>query len=224
MSKTSSMLSLEGVFKRFDRDDVLTDFSLDIRDGEFFTLLGPSGCGKTTALRLIAGFEQPDQGSITIAGQRVENLPPEKRPVNTVFQSYALFPHMTVAGNVGFPLTLRGVGPEECAERVAEALETVQLTGLGNRRYILDRLESEVPRAIRYDEPLTILLCDVDNLDRVNEDFGQAKGDEVIETVAGVVREQVRATDFAARYDGEPVDCLYDLTVRFHISRWASPG
>ena len=168
MSKTASMLSLEGVFKRFDRDDVLTDFSLDIRDGEFFTLLGPSGCGKTTALRLIAGFEQPDQGSITIAGQRVENLPPEKRPVNTVFQSYALFPHMTVAKNVAFGLRMSGVNKADTARRVAEALELVKLKGFEDRmpsqlsggqrqRVAIARAMVMRPRVLLLDESLSAL-------------------------------------------------------------------
>ena len=134
MPQPKVMLSLKNVFKRFDRDEVLSDFSLEIHDGEFFTLLGPSGCGKTTVLRLIAGFEQPNEGVILIEGQPVENLPAEKRPVNTVFQSYALFPHMTVAQNVAFGLRMSGVGKAEIASRVSEALELVKLEGYDARK------------------------------------------------------------------------------------------
>ena len=133
MTQPRVMLSIEGVFKSFAQEDVLQDFSLEIHDGEFFTLLGPSGCGKTTVLRLIAGFEHPDAGSITIDGQAVEGLQAEKRPVNTVFQSYALFPHMTVAKNVAFGLRMSGVGKEETARRVRDALELVKLTGYDDR-------------------------------------------------------------------------------------------
>ena len=134
MPQPKVMLSLKNISKRFDRDEVLSDFSLEIYDGEFFTLLGPSGCGKTTVLRLIAGFEQPNEGEILIEGRPVENLPAEKRPVNTVFQSYALFPHMTVAQNVGFGLRMSRVGKAEIESRVREALELVKLEGFEARK------------------------------------------------------------------------------------------
>ncbi len=133
MPQHDVMLSLEHVVKRFDKDEVLNDFNLKIFDGEFFTLLGPSGCGKTTVLRLIAGFEQADEGVISIEGEPVEDLPPEKRPVNTVFQSYALFPHMTVAQNVAFGLRMAGMKKAEIEQRVREALELVQLDGFDER-------------------------------------------------------------------------------------------
>lgn len=134
MPSSRVLLSLENVFKRFEQDEVLKDFCLEIDDGEFFTLLGPSGCGKTTVLRLIAGFEQPDRGGILLDGENIANVPAEKRPVNTVFQSYALFPHMTVAKNVAFGLRMSGVGQAEIKARVGEALELVKLTGYGDRR------------------------------------------------------------------------------------------
>ena len=133
MPQHKVMLSLEHVVKRFDKDEVLNDFNLEIFDGEFFTLLGPSGCGKTTVLRLIAGFEQADEGVISIEGEPVEDLLPEKRPVNTVFQSYALFPHMSVAQNVAFGLRMAGVKKTEIERRVREALELVQLDGFEDR-------------------------------------------------------------------------------------------
>lgn len=134
MPRPKVLLSLENVSKRFDREDVLRKFSLRVYDGEFFTLLGPSGCGKTTALRLVAGFEEPDRGSIFIDGERVDNLPPEKRPVNTVFQSYALFPHMTVEKNVAFGLRMSGVENDEINERVRNALALVKLEGFESRK------------------------------------------------------------------------------------------
>ena len=112
----------------------LDDVSLEIRANEFFTLLGPSGCGKTTLLRLIAGFEQPSSGSIRLYGEHMEGLPPFRRPVNTVFQSYALFPHMTVAQNIGFGLEMQGKAKAEIAATVEKMLALVKLPDVGNRR------------------------------------------------------------------------------------------
>jgi len=128
------ILDLSAVRKRFATQEILGGFDLQIRDGEFFTLLGPSGCGKTTVLRLIAGFERPDEGRIHIAGQDVTALPAERRPVNTVFQSYALFPHMTVFDNVAFGLRMAKVSPAEIRRRVEEVLESVRLAGFGPRK------------------------------------------------------------------------------------------
>ncbi|MBF0256383.1 MAG: spermidine/putrescine ABC transporter ATP-binding protein PotA [Gammaproteobacteria bacterium] len=128
------LLSLNQITKRFDKEPVLQEFNLDIRNGEFFTLLGPSGCGKTTILRLIAGFERPDQGQILLDGVDLARIPAEKRPVNTVFQSYALFPHMNVFDNVAFGLRMAGVSRAEIAERVREALAAVQLEGMDQRK------------------------------------------------------------------------------------------
>ena len=134
MPQPKVMLTLKNVFKRFGADEVLRGFSLDIQEGEFFTLLGPSGCGKTTVLRLVAGFEQADAGVIAIEGQSVENLPAEKRPVNTVFQSYALFPHMTVAQNVAFGLRMSGMARAEIESNVRDVLELVRLEGYDHRK------------------------------------------------------------------------------------------
>ena len=134
MPPARAVLSLRNVFKRFGHDDILKDFNLEVFDGEFFTLLGPSGCGKTTVLRLVAGFEQADGGTISLDGQPLGGLPAEKRPVNTVFQSYALFPHMTVAKNVAFGLRMSGLRKAEVAERVEEALKLVRLEGYDERR------------------------------------------------------------------------------------------
>lgn len=130
----SFFLTLAGITKRFDSQEVLSGFDLHINDGEFFTLLGPSGCGKTTVLRLIAGFEQADEGKILLNGVDISQVPAEKRPVNTVFQSYALFPHMNVFDNVAFGLKMAGIPPTDIAERVAAALTTVQLVDYGARK------------------------------------------------------------------------------------------
>jgi spermidine/putrescine transport system ATP-binding protein len=127
-------LSIRGVSKRYGDAFALRDVSLEIEPGRFLTLLGPSGCGKTTLLRLVAGFEAPDSGSISLSGRDVTALPAHKRPVNTVFQHYALFPHRSVFGNVAFGLELRGVMGSELQDRVAAALELVRLGGLGARR------------------------------------------------------------------------------------------
>ncbi|MEZ5453814.1 MAG: ATP-binding cassette domain-containing protein, partial [Thiothrix sp.] len=107
------ILTLCNINKRFAAQEVLSDFSLVIEDGEFFTILGPSGCGKTTVLRLIAGFEQPNAGRILLNGEDIASIPAEKRPVNTVFQSYALFPHMSVFDNVAFGLKMAGVDAQD---------------------------------------------------------------------------------------------------------------
>ena len=127
-------LRLDAVRKSFGGVAAVDGISLDVRQGEFLTLLGPSGCGKTTTLNLVAGFEQPDAGYIHLAGRAVEQLPPFRRDIGLVFQDYALFPHMTVADNVGFGLRMRGVAKAEITARVAEALALVRLPQVGARR------------------------------------------------------------------------------------------
>ncbi len=127
-------VTLQTVRKTYGDVVALDGVSLDVEPGEFLTLLGPSGCGKTTLLRLLAGFEQPDEGRLLISGRDVAGLPPYKRPVNTVFQHYALFPHRTVAGNVAFGLEARGLPRGEIDAKVTRALEMVRLTGLAERR------------------------------------------------------------------------------------------
>jgi ABC-type Fe3+/spermidine/putrescine transport system ATPase subunit len=134
MNGSAPLVRLQQVCKRYGDQVALTDVDLDIFNGEFVTILGPSGCGKTTLLRLIAGFEPVSSGRIQLNGRDVAGMPPEKREVNTVFQSYALFPHMTVFDNVAFGLRMRGQTPEEIRQGVGDALNLVQLTGFEGRR------------------------------------------------------------------------------------------
>ncbi len=168
MENQTSSVELRGVTKRFDEFVAVDDLSLDLGQGEFFTLLGPSGCGKTTTLRMIAGFERPSEGEIRIGGDDVAALPPHKRPTNTVFQSYALFPHLSVEANVAFGLKRKGVGKDEIAERVAAELQRVglaadanrrpsQLSGGMQQRVALARALVNLPKVLLLDEPLGAL-------------------------------------------------------------------
>jgi len=161
-------IRLIGLTKRFDDVVAVDDISLDIDRGHFFALLGPSGCGKTTTLRMIGGFEEPTEGSIELGGVDVAPLPPYKRDVNTVFQSYALFPHLSIFENVAFGLRRRGVNKGEVRTRVVEALELVGLAGLERRkprqlsggqqqRIALARALVNRPRVLLLDEPLGAL-------------------------------------------------------------------
>ncbi len=127
-------VELTGITKRFDDVVAVDDLDLQIRDGEFFSLLGPSGCGKTTTLRMIAGLEFPTEGSIRVFDEEMGLQPPNKRPINTVFQSYALFPHMTVEQNIGFGLEMLGTDESEIRRRAGEAIELVRLTGMEKRK------------------------------------------------------------------------------------------
>ncbi len=161
-------ITIRGVTKTYGSVHALDNVALDIRSGEFLTLLGPSGSGKTTLLMVLAGFTRPDQGSLKFGDDEVTRKPPHLRNVGMVFQNYALFPHMTVAGNVSYPLRLRGVPKSEIAERSELALETVQLGGYGTRR--IDQLSGGQkqrvalaraivfePRILLMDEPLSAL-------------------------------------------------------------------
>ncbi len=164
----SVAVNLSGVTKRFGGFVAVDNLNLDIYEGEFFSLLGPSGCGKTTTLRMIAGFEEPTEGNISVAGEPVQGIPPYRRPVNTVFQSYAIFPHLNVFDNVAFGLRRTGVRGEELRQRVTEACEMVQLGGFEKRkpgmlsggqqqRVALARALVNRPKVLLLDEPLGAL-------------------------------------------------------------------
>src|SRR6516165_7399328 len=129
-----SAIALENVTKAYGGHGAVNNVSLDMREGEFFSLLGPSGCGKTTSLRMIAGFVEPDSGRVLLRGEDVTGTPPNKRPVNMVFQQYALFPHMSVYDNVAFGLSVKGVPRKEHRERVEELLRVVALEGYERRK------------------------------------------------------------------------------------------
>jgi spermidine/putrescine transport system ATP-binding protein len=165
---TAPDVDIIGVTKRFGSVVAVDAMDLSIARGEFYSLLGPSGCGKTTTLRMIAGFEQPTEGEILLAGEPIAGVPPYQRNVNTVFQHYALFPHMDVAQNVGYGLRQRKVAKAEEARRVAEALELVRLAGYGKRRtwemsggqqqrVALARALVNRPTVLLLDEPLGAL-------------------------------------------------------------------
>ncbi|MFA6020115.1 MAG: ABC transporter ATP-binding protein [Rhodospirillales bacterium] len=165
---TAAAISVEGVAKAFAGQPALAGIRLDIQSGEFFSLLGPSGCGKTTLLRLLAGFEQADQGRIVIAGRDMAGVAPYDRPVNMMFQSYALFPHMTVADNIAFGLKQLGMGKGKIAERVGEMLALVRMERLAKRkphhlsggerqRAALARCLARRPVVVLLDEPMAAL-------------------------------------------------------------------
>lgn len=161
-------VELHGISKRFGDVVAVDEVDLEIGDGEFFALLGPSGCGKTTTLRMIAGLDIPSEGRLAIFGEEVASWPPDRRPVNTVFQAYALFPHMTVAQNIAFGLQMRGIRGAEADRQVAEATALVRLEGMEQRRpsqlsggqqqrVALARALVNHPKVLLLDEPLGAL-------------------------------------------------------------------
>jgi len=177
-----------GVCKSFGDFEVLKDVSLEIKKGEFFSLLGPSGCGKTTLLRIIAGFEQPDKGTLTLDGDNVLSLPPNKRPTNTVFQNYALFPHLSVFENVAFSPRLKKVSNAQIKKKVEENIHLVrleghadkkpnQLSGGQKQRVAIARALINEPRVLLLDEPLSALDAKLRQhmlieLDRIHDEIG----------------------------------------------------
>jgi spermidine/putrescine transport system ATP-binding protein len=158
-----AIITVSGVSKGFGGTTAVDDVSLSVAEGEFFALLGPSGCGKTTLLRMLAGLETPDAGTIRIDGADMAGVPPDKRPVNMVFQNYAVFPHMSVADNIGYGLKVKGVAAPERARRVESALEGLggrspaQLSGGQRQRVALARALVLEPRVLLLDEPLSAL-------------------------------------------------------------------
>ena len=168
MTNAAPAIAIEGVSKAFGATRAVDDLSLSVPAGAFFALLGPSGCGKTTLMRLIAGFETPDAGRVSIDGRDMAGVPPEHRPVNMMFQSYALFPHMSVAGNVAYGLRRAGLSRARTAAEVEAMLRLVQLEGLGSRkpdqlsggqrqRVALARALARMPRILLLDEPMAAL-------------------------------------------------------------------
>ena len=218
-------LGIESVTKTFGKAPALRDVSLDIRDGEFMVLLGPSGCGKTTLLRSIAGLEHIDGGSIRIAGRDVTMLPPRDRNVAMVFQSYAVFPHMTVRANVGFGLRMHGVARPETARRVGEVAELLGLEAL------LDRFPGQlsggqrqrvaVARALVMDADVLLMDEPLSNLDALLRLQARADlkrlHDEVKRTTVYVTHDQVEAMSMGDRIavmrDGEIVQCAAPMAI-----------
>lgn len=201
------IIQIRNVTKRFGQLAAVDNVSLDIVAGEFFVLLGPSGCGKTTLLRMIAGFELPTEGSIIIDGQDMTGVPPNKRPVNMVFQSYAVFPHMTVTDNVGYGLNIARVNKAEIADRVNEALALVKLDSLAARmpdqlsggqrqRVALARSLVMRPKVLLLDEPLSALDAKL----RAQMQFELAElQDKVGITFVTVTHDQDEALSMACR-------------------------
>ena len=164
----TKVVDLKHICKQYDGETVLNDINLYIRDKEFVTLLGPSGCGKTTTLRIIGGFETPDEGTVLFEGKEINDLPPNKRHINTVFQKYALFPHLNVYENIAFPLRLKKLPEDEIREKVTEMLKMVALSGFENKsvstmsggqqqRVAIARALISHPRVLLLDEPLGAL-------------------------------------------------------------------
>ncbi|WP_448785644.1 ABC transporter ATP-binding protein [Brucella intermedia] len=167
-SDDANIIQIRRLNKNYGSTPILRDVDLDVRQGEFLTLIGPSGSGKTTMLNIIAGILQGDSGSIRLRGADISHLPPEKRDIAVVFQNYALFPHMTVAQNVAFPLKMRGIGRDECRKRVEDALAIVkletfagrypsELSGGQQQRVALARAQVFGPAIMLMDEPLSAL-------------------------------------------------------------------
>jgi spermidine/putrescine transport system ATP-binding protein len=173
-SVSDSGITLEGVSKRFGSVEAVRSTSLEIREGEFFSLLGPSGCGKTTTLRMIGGFEQPDEGRVLLRGVDVTAVPPNRRNVNMVFQHYALFPHMSIRDNIAFGMRLKRVDKAEQRERVGEMLRIVRLEGLEKRKPAQlsggQQQRIALARAL-YGDPFLVVLAEPNsNLDAEGEE------------------------------------------------------
>jgi len=236
------LLRFETISKNFGGVTAVDQLSLDIYQGEFFALLGPSGCGKSTLLRLLAGFETPDEGRVLLDGVDVTRVPPHRRPVNMMFQNYALFPHLTVEGNVAFGLEQERLPKAEIAARVAEMLALVKLEGLVRRkphqlsggqrqRVAVGRALIRKPQAFLLDEPLSNL--DASLRERVRHDFRELFR-KIGATVIYVTHDQVEAMTLADRVAvldrgrlqqlGTPEDVYHRPANRFVASFIGSPS
>jgi spermidine/putrescine transport system ATP-binding protein len=220
-------IELRGVSKRYGANVALRELDLEISDGEFFCLLGPSGCGKTTTLNLIGGFVGPTEGTIWLRGQRIDTLPPHKRPVNTVFQSYALFPHMSVRDNVAFGLKMDRVKRTEMYRRVTEALALVgleefgartpaQLSGGQQQRVAVARALVKRPAVLLLDEPLGAL--DLKLRQRLQVELSQIHR-EVGTTFVYVTHDQEEAMSMADRIAVMNLGRIEQLGTPFEIYR-----
>ena len=211
-----NIIEIAGLRKSFDHVEVVKGVDMQVHQGEFLTLLGPSGCGKTTTLRMIAGFEEADSGHITIDGQEVTALPPYKRAVNTVFQSYALFPLMNVYDNVAYGLTVKRLPKAEIREKVTQALRTVQLEGFEKRRVsqmsggqcqrvAIARALVNGPKVLLLDEPTSAL--DPISTAKVEELIAELKDEYTIAIVTHNMQQGARCSDYTAyMYLGELVE------------------
>lgn len=233
MAAPGVLIELRSVSKAYGSTVVLHEINLDVRDGEFITILGPSGSGKTTILKMIGGFTAPSRGEILLDGQDIAAVPINRRPFNTVFQDYALFPHLTVEGNVGYGLLVRGIPRKEIAARVSQALDLVQLGEFGQRfpgqlsggqrqRVALARALICRPRLILLDEPLAALDLD---LRRQMQSFLKSIQTEIRTTFLFVTHDQEEAIAMADRICvmsagqiqqiGSPHDVYYRPTCEF---------
>ncbi len=214
------IVRLSGVRKTYKDAVAVEHVDLEVRRGEFYTLLGPSGSGKTTTLRLIAGFEKPDRGLIELSGADVTGLPPYERDINTVFQDYALFPHMNVAENVAYGLQAKGVAKDECAGRVAEALRMVRLESFGERkpaelsggqrqRVGLARAIVNRPKVLLLDEPLGAL---------------DLKLRQEMQSELKRIQEEVKITFLYVTHDQEEALTMSDRIAIFNFGRIVQIG
>ena len=193
-------LEIKGVKKTFGKDEILKGVNLNIKKGEFFSILGPSGCGKTTILRMIAGFIKPDEGEILLNNERIDKIDPNKRNVNTVFQNYALFPHMTVFDNVAFPLKIKKVSKDEIEKEVLKYLKLVHLeeykdkfpkslSGGQKQRVAIARALIGKPEILLLDEPTNAL--DQHSIDLFRERILEEKKNDTITILTSHNKEDI---------------------------------
>ena len=200
-----NIISLRNIVVEFDGEKILKNIDLDIRDKEFVTLLGPSGCGKTTTLRIIGGFLTPTSGDVMLDGKRINDLPPHKRDVNTVFQKYALFPHLNVYENIAFGLRIKKVSEKEIVRRVGEMLELVNLTGFEKRS--IQRLSGGQQEALEDIVQMTAYFC---RRNVKGKDDGMIEGKANMQFVGSLNRVIARYGDLSPLFEALAVTMDYD--------------